>query len=90
MTGWAVEVAGQPVFRCPSDEKLLLAMERQGVHAIPVGCRGGGCGICRIRVKQGRYRAAKMSRSRISAAEEAAGYALACRVYPLSDLVVEA
>jgi ferredoxin len=63
-------------------------MEVLGGRAIPVGCRGGGCGICKIEVLSGRYRTARMSRSRISADEEARGMALACRLYPEDDLTI--
>ncbi len=75
-------------------ERVLVALERaQGFgklkdlpRRLPVGCRRGGCGICRVRVTKGEYRSEAMSRAHISAEEEAAGYALACCIYPLSEL----
>ena len=77
-------------FDCGEDERVLIAMERCGGGGIEVGCRGGGCGICRIRVVSGDYKTGKMSRSRISNQDEAAGLVLACRLYPRSDLILEA
>jgi ferredoxin len=81
-------------FACRGDQHLLQALQQVGVAprllaAIPVGCRGGGCGVCRIRVVAGRYSTKKMSRKHISAEDEAAGIVLACRVFPESDLAIE-
>ena len=69
------------VYRCREDETLLAGMERLGKRGIPVGCRGGGCGVCKVQVEAGEY-----SRAYVSAEEEAAGIVLACRVKPLSDI----
>ena len=81
-------------FFCGEEQNLLQGMRsfQLGVpmlEAIPVGCRGGGCGICRIRVLSGDYKTEKMSRKHVSEEEQARGMALACRVYPRSDLRVE-
>lgn len=85
-----VRVAGTPVqFLAPADIPLLHGMIAAGASAVTVGCRGGGCGICRIRVIGGLYRALPMSRSRISEADEAAGIVLACRIIPQGDLEIE-
>ena len=75
-------------FQARGDEHLLLGMERLGRRGIPVGCRGGGCGVCKVQVLAGRYRTAKMSRDCVSQDEEADGYALACRVYAEADLSI--
>ena len=75
-------------FSCPDGERVLIAMERQGLKHIPVGCRGGGCGTCRVLVTHGRYRTRKMSRAQVSETDEQAGYALACRLIPDSDLTL--
>ena len=76
-------------FSCPDGERVLIAMERQGLKPIPVGCRGGGCGTCRVRVLSGTYRTRKMSRAHVSEADERAGIVLACRLIPESDLAVK-
>jgi ferredoxin len=70
-------------------ERLLHEMIKRQVADIPVGCRGGGCGVCRIRVIDGDYTTKRMSRAHVSEADEADGVALACRVIPATDLVVE-
>lgn len=76
-------------FRCDNDRHLLAGMEQLGRKGIPVGCRNGGCGVCKVRVVEGRVERRKMSRAVIAAEEEQAGYALACKVYPLTDLQVD-
>ena len=73
-------------YACRGDQTLLGGMEQLGRKGIPVGCGGGGCGICKVRIEAGRTRCERMSRSHISADEEAEGYVLACRAYPQSDL----
>jgi len=78
---------------CAETEKVLFAIE-QAVpfpHPKPVniGCRKGGCGACRVRVISGEYTTAKMSRAHVTEAEEAEGYALACRILPASDMEIE-
>ncbi len=68
-------------FDCAATQNVLRGMECLGRKGIPVGCRGGGCGVCKVRVLRGQYRTEKMSRARVSAEEQRQGYALACRLY---------
>lgn len=84
-----IEIPESGRFECPDDERVLIAMERLGRSDIFVGCRGGGCGICKVRVVRGRYRTGKMSRLQVSDEERAQGYALACQLHALDDLVIE-
>lgn len=69
-------------------EGVLRAMERAGLKGISVGCRNGGCGLCKVQVLKGEYRLGKMSRAQVSEIDEREGYALACKLYPLSDIEV--
>ena len=86
---WMVELDGVgEAFACRSDQNLLAAMIAARQTGIKVGCRSGGCGVCRVEVSSGLYASQKMTRSRISEADEAAGIVLACRISPLSDLGV--
>lgn len=75
-------------FRCPAGRSLLEAMLAQGRAAIPVGCRGGGCGLCKIAVLSGTYTQRVMSRAHVSVEDEQAQRVLACRISPTSDLAV--
>jgi ferredoxin len=84
-----IENTGE-TFRCSEEVNVLEAMEKARCKGIPVGCRNGGCGACKVRVRQGRYLKRKMSRGVLSAEEEAQGCVLACKTYPQSDLNVNA
>ncbi len=80
-----IEETGES-YRCAQNESLLVGMERLGKKGIPVGCRGGGCGVCKIEVTSGSFSKKVMSRAYVTAEEEAAGQVLACRVFPTSDI----
>lgn len=75
-------------FRCSAQETLLIGMERLGKKGIPVGCRGGGCGVCKVQVTTGTFQKRIMSRDCVSEDDEAAGRVLACRVRPTSDITL--
>lgn len=78
-------------FPCKSEQNVLAAMERLGRRGIPSGCRGGGCGICRVQVVEGaHYRTLKMSRAQISEEDRAAGICLACKLIPEGPLTLTA
>jgi ferredoxin len=81
-------------FNCGKDENILHGMERSRVgaamlHAIPVGCRGGGCGICRIRIVSGEIATKKMSVKHVTGKQRQAGFVLACRAFPCSAIKLE-
>ncbi|MDD2885895.1 MAG: 2Fe-2S iron-sulfur cluster binding domain-containing protein [Dechloromonas sp.] len=80
-----IEETGES-FRCAPTETLLAGMERLGKKGIPVGCRGGGCGVCKVEITAGSYAKRVMSRDYVSVDDEAADRVLACRVKPTSDL----
>lgn len=73
-------------YTASSNRSVLEGMEALGKKGIPVGCRQGGCGVCKVQVLEGQYTRKVMSRAHISAEEEAAGCVLSCRIYPTSDL----
>ena len=76
------------VFRCSEEVNLLAAAERALCREIPVGCRNGGCGACKVRITGGSYQTRKMNRAVLSVAEEADGFVLACKTYPRSDMAI--
>lgn len=80
-----IDSAGES-FPCPEDLNVLAGMERTLCRAIPVGCRNGGCGACKIRITSGSYETRKMNRAVVSLEEEQAGTVLACKVFPRGDL----
>jgi ferredoxin len=75
------------VFRAREDDSVLEAMEGLGRSCITVGCRSGGCGVCKIEVVEGRWVGARpMSRAHVSEEDERAGRVLACRIRAAGDL----
>ena len=88
-TKHTVTIEGTGVeFQCAEDQSVLVGMERLGNRGIPVGCRGGGCGVCKVELLAGDVFRRRMSRAHITESDEANGIALACRIFPRSDLVV--
>lgn len=77
-------------FRCDDSKSLLQSLMLHAVKKdIPIGCRSGGCGVCKVKITKGKYcLKGKMSRSYVSIEEESKGEVLACRVYPRSDLTL--
>ena len=75
-------------FDCGADESVLHAHARSGQRGIPVGCRGGGCGVCKVEVLEGAYASLPMSRAHVSEADEQSQRVLACRIRPRSALVL--
>lgn len=82
-----IEDSGETVL-CDARDNVLRAMEALRRRGIPVGCRGGGCGVCKVQVLDGAYHTRKMSRACITE-EEARGVALACKLFPESGLRVK-
>ncbi|WP_323012303.1 2Fe-2S iron-sulfur cluster binding domain-containing protein [Castellaniella sp.] len=76
-------------FSCPETSNVLRSMECSGHQGIPVGCRGGGCGVCKVQVTSGDYLVRRMSRARVTEIEESQGVVLACQLYPRSDLQLQ-
>lgn len=85
---WTLTVEGAGSCVGHGGESALDVLERSGKPWVAVGCRRGGCGICKVRVLTGAYTTGKMSRARVSEEEEARGWALACRLEPLGDCTI--
>lgn len=86
----AAETVQETGYLCAETETLLQGMARAGHKGIPVGCLGGGCGVCKVKVSAGSVRrVGPMSRAHVSVEEEAQGICLACRVAPLAKVEVE-
>ncbi|SEP88230.1 2Fe-2S iron-sulfur cluster binding domain-containing protein [Solimonas aquatica] len=83
----SVEGLDEP-YRCAEGQTLLGCLELRPRRPITVGCRGGGCGVCKVEIVSGQYTSRRMSRDHISSEEQASGVVLACRVQPRSDMVL--
>lgn len=67
---------------------LLHSLSKTAVSPISVGCKGGGCGVCKVQVLEGQYKHKPMSKAHITNEELEQGVVLACRITPTSDLTV--
>ena len=74
-------------FEAEAGESLLAAAMRCDVK-LPHACTLGGCGTCRVKVREGRVRYEEMPIA-LSPEEAQQGYALACQARAECDLVIE-
>ena len=71
------------------DETLLRAMARCGLR-YRVGCKRGGCGICKVQLKLGEVSYERpVADSVLSDDERIEGVCLSCRAVPLTNVVIE-
>lgn len=76
------------IFTCSSKETLLQSARKQAIK-VPFACRGGGCGVCKVKVVDGDYRIGPSSKAVLSDEERKDKYVLACKTYPLSNLTFQ-
>jgi ferredoxin len=71
-----------------ADETLLRALGRAGLR-YRVGCKRGGCGICKVQLLLGEVRYERpIAASVLSDDERVEGISLSCRAVPLTNVVI--
>ena len=71
------------------NETLLRALGRAGLR-YRVGCKRGGCGVCKLHLLEGEVRYERpIADSVLSDDERVEGICLSCRAVPLTNVVVE-
>ncbi len=73
-------------FGCTEDQSLLSALGALHRRRIECGCRGGGCGVCRVEIISGEVHLGPMSVDHVTPEDRARGIVLSCRVYPRSNV----
>jgi ferredoxin len=72
-----------------ADETLLSTLSRAGLR-YRVGCKRGGCGICKVQLVLGEVRYERpIAASVLSDDERVDGICLSCRAVPLTNVVIE-
>jgi ferredoxin len=75
--------------RATSADTVLAALGRAGLR-YRVGCRRGGCGICKVQLIVGEVRYERpIAASVLTSDERAAGICLSCRAVPITNIVIE-
>jgi CDP-4-dehydro-6-deoxyglucose reductase len=74
-------------FMCRTDQSLLDAARMQGIK-IPYACKGGGCGLCKIKIEKGDFERGVSSKEVLPDTERDLLFTLACKTYPCSDMKV--
>jgi ferredoxin len=77
-------------FPCRDDQTVLGAMIQARATVVQIGCRGGGCGVCRVQVLEGQYETGTMSHAQIGQSDRDQGIVLSCQLFPRSDLRLRA
>jgi ferredoxin len=75
------------VVTCRADETVLSAILRSGAKVV-FGCRGGGCGTCKMWLTSGEVDYGRCSAAVLSDGEKREGSFLSCQARPISDLTV--
>jgi ferredoxin len=71
------------------DETLLAALSRSGL-GYRIGCRRGGCGVCKLHLLLGEVRYERaIADSVLSDDERIEGICLSCRAVPITNVVIE-
>ena len=88
MTTIIVQPSGTEIHIDPEDT-LLSGLQKAG-YAYTVGCRRGGCGICKVDVLEGGFSYSRpVADTVISAEERTDGTCLSCRAVPDGDLTIQ-
>ncbi|WP_221797099.1 2Fe-2S iron-sulfur cluster-binding protein [Oceanobacter mangrovi] len=83
----AIRIAGQEgVFWCDENDSILSGLMKSNSRGIQFGCRGGGCGVCKVQILSGSFETRCMSGSQVTAVDRQENKLLACRVYPRSNI----
>lgn len=70
-------------------ETVLAALARAGLK-YRVGCKRGGCGICKVRLSAGEVGYERtVAESVLSDRERVEGVCLSCRAVPVTSIVIE-
>ena len=70
------------------EETVLAAILGSGASVV-FGCRGGGCGTCKMRLISGEVAHGRCSAAVLSEEGKQSGWFLSCQAHALTDLTIE-
>ena len=73
---------------CRAEDTVLDAILRSGA-SVTFGCRGGSCGVCKMRVISGQVEHGRCSAVALLEGEKLTGWFLSCQARALTDLTIE-
>jgi ferredoxin len=73
---------------CSPEQTVLAAILGSGA-SVMFGCRGGGCGTCKMRVISGQVEHGRCSAAVLLKEEKESGWFLSCQARALSNLTIE-
>ncbi|PYN78226.1 MAG: hypothetical protein DMD96_22255 [Candidatus Rokuibacteriota bacterium] len=73
---------------CEREESVLAAILKSGASVV-FGCRGGGCGTCKMRLISGQVEHGRCSAAVLLEEEKVYGWFLSCQTRALTDLTIE-
>ena len=73
---------------CDAEETVLAGILRSGARVV-FGCRGGGCGTCKMRLMSGQLDHGRCSAAVLPEEEKKDGWFLSCQARALTDLTLE-
>jgi len=73
---------------CDPGKTVLAAILGAGA-SVMFGCRGGGCGTCKMRLTSGQIAHGRCSAAVLLEEEKTCGWFLSCQARALSDLTIE-
>lgn len=83
-----INPSGQQVWLEPG-ETILAGLYKAG-YAYAIGCRRGGCGVCKVDAVEGEFTYNRpVAGTVVSEQEHADGACLTCRAVPDGDLTIE-
>ena len=88
MPNVSIPALGEVIYLAP-DETLLNGLYKAG-YSYTVGCKRGGCGICKVDVLEGEFTYNRpIADTVITAEEQTDGTCLSCRAVPDSDITIQ-
>ena len=83
-----IHPTGEEIYLEP-DETVLSGLYKAG-YAYTVGCRRGGCGICKVDCREGEFEYNRpIAESVVTLEEREDGTCLSCRAVPEGDITIE-